>query len=105
MTALRVARDHAQKKAAHATKQDPPEILKRREERFDGQLDLDPEQFMFIDETWASTNVAGRYGRAPRGERLRVGVPHGVLENHHLRRESEPHRYDRTLRAGRANER
>ena len=32
---------------------------------------------MFIDETWASTNMARRYGRAPRGERLRVGVPHG----------------------------
>ena len=32
---------------------------------------------MFIDETWASTNMARRYGRAPRGRRLRVGVPHG----------------------------
>ena len=32
---------------------------------------------MFIDETWASTNMARRYGRAVRGQRLRVGVPHG----------------------------
>ena len=32
---------------------------------------------MFIDETWASTNMARRYGRAPRGQRLRVGIPHG----------------------------
>ena len=32
---------------------------------------------MFIDETWASTKMARRYGRAPRGRRLRVGVPHG----------------------------
>ncbi len=32
---------------------------------------------MFIDETWASTNMARRFGRAPRGERLRVGIPHG----------------------------
>ena len=32
---------------------------------------------MFIDETWASTNMARRHGRAPRGERLRMGVPHG----------------------------
>ena len=32
---------------------------------------------VFLDETWASTNMARRYGRAPRGERLRVGVPHG----------------------------
>ncbi len=32
---------------------------------------------MFIDETWASTNMARTHGRAPRGERLRVGIPHG----------------------------
>lgn len=32
---------------------------------------------MFIDETWASTNMARRHGRCRRGERLRVGVPHG----------------------------
>nr|WP_156348770.1 IS630 family transposase [Sphingomonas sp. Leaf230] len=66
-----------QKKTAHATEQDRPDILTRREEWFDGQLDLDPEQLVFIDETWASTNMARRYGRAPRGERLRAGVPHG----------------------------
>jgi len=65
------------KKTTHATEQDRPDILKRREEWLDGQLDLDPEQLIFIDETWASTNMARRYGRAPRGERLRAGVPHG----------------------------
>jgi transposase len=32
---------------------------------------------VFIDETWASTNMARRHGRCQRGERLRVGVPHG----------------------------
>jgi transposase len=32
---------------------------------------------VFIDETWAPTNMARRYGRAPRGERLRAAVPHG----------------------------
>ena len=42
---------------------------------FDRQLDLDPERLVFIDE--ASTNMARRYGRGRRGERLRVGVPHG----------------------------
>ena len=44
---------------------------------FDGQLDLDPERLVFIDETWASTNMARRHGRCRRGERLRVGIPHG----------------------------
>ena len=32
---------------------------------------------VFLDETWATTNMARRYGRCRRGERLRVGVPHG----------------------------
>jgi hypothetical protein len=30
--------------------------VKRREDWFEGQLDLDPERLVFIDETWASTN-------------------------------------------------
>ena len=51
--------------------------MKRREDWFEGQLDLDPERLVFIDETWASTNMARRYGRAPRGQRLRMSIPHG----------------------------
>jgi transposase len=47
------------------------------EEWFDGQLDLDPDKLVFIDETWASTNMATRHGRCRRGERLRAGVPFG----------------------------
>src|SRR5829696_4928467 len=39
--------------------------------------DLDPARLVFIDETWASTNMARRYGRALRGQRLRASVPHG----------------------------
>jgi transposase len=65
------------KKTAYATERDRPDILKRLEELFDGQLDLDPERLVFIDETWASTNMARRHGRCWRGERLRSGVPHG----------------------------
>src|SRR5215217_3633217 len=62
---------------ARLAEQDRPDIRKRREAWFEGQLDLDPERLVFIDETWASTNMARRYGRAPRGRRFRVGVPHG----------------------------
>ena len=51
--------------------------MKRREAWFDSQLELDPEKLIFIDETWASTNMARKNGRAPRGERLRASVPHG----------------------------
>ncbi len=32
---------------------------------------------MFIDETWAKTNMARTHGRCRRGERLRMGYPHG----------------------------
>jgi transposase len=32
---------------------------------------------VFIDETWASTNMARVRGRAPRGERLRAAIPYG----------------------------
>jgi transposase len=48
-----------------------------RQAWFDGQLDLDPERLVFIDETGASTKMARRHGRAPRGQRLRCSVPHG----------------------------
>lgn len=32
---------------------------------------------MFIDETWAKTNMARTHGRCARGQRLRMGFPHG----------------------------
>ena len=51
--------------------------MKSREAWFDSQLDLYPDSLVFIDETWASTNMARRRGRAPRGQRLRMSVPHG----------------------------
>ena len=41
------------------------------------QLGLDPEKFVFIDETWAKTNMTRLRGRAPLGERLIAKVPHG----------------------------
>ncbi|MGX1097364.1 transposase [Amorphus sp. MBR-141] len=81
MALLRSSRHHLEKKTAHAAEQDRPDILKQRrawfDAWFDGQLDLDPERLVFIDETWASTNMARRHGRCRRGKRLRVGVPHG----------------------------
>jgi len=49
----------------------------QREAWFEGQLDLDPDHLVFVDESWASTSMARRHGRCPRGERLRMSVPHG----------------------------
>jgi transposase len=38
---------------------------------------LNPEHLVFIDETWAKTNMTRPRGRAPKGERLLASVPHG----------------------------
>ena len=38
---------------------------------------MDPDRFVFIDETGASTNMVRLYGWAPRGERLVDAAPHG----------------------------
>jgi transposase len=38
---------------------------------------LDPARLVFIDETWATTNMTRPCGRAPAGERLVEAVPHG----------------------------
>jgi transposase len=49
----------------------------RRRAWVDGRIDLDPERLVFIDETWAKTNMARTHGRAPQGQRLRMSLPHG----------------------------
>jgi transposase len=74
---LRQARRHVQKKTAHASEQQRPDVKARRRAWFDGQLDLDPEKLIFIDETSASTKMARLRGRSLRGERCIAAVPHG----------------------------
>ena len=55
-----------------------PGRVKRREDWFEGQLELDPTRLVFIDETWASTKMARLYGRAAEGRATAaLGVPHG----------------------------
>ena len=41
------------------------------------QGSIDPARLVFIDETWARTNMTRTHGWAPRGERLIAKVPHG----------------------------
>ena len=52
-------------------------MLSRRRAWCDSQPRLDPDRLVFIDETWAKTNMARTHGWAPRGKRLRMAVPHG----------------------------
>ncbi|WP_414646153.1 IS630 family transposase [Bradyrhizobium sp. 2S1] len=65
------------KRPAHAAEQRRGDINAAREEWFEGQIDLDPERLVFIDETSANTKMARLYGRSPRGERCRAAIPHG----------------------------
>jgi transposase len=43
-------------------------------------LTIDPDRVVFIDETWAKTNMTRSYGRSERGARLRAKVPYGRWE-------------------------
>ena len=42
-----------------------------------GQPRTEADRFIFIDETWAKTNMARTHGRAPRGQRVIDKRPHG----------------------------
>jgi transposase len=70
-------RPDTQKKSLHAAEQQRPDVAAARQAWRSGQPDLDPDRLIFIDETWATTNMARQYGRAPRGQRLLAAVPHG----------------------------
>jgi len=65
------------KKSLFATEQDRPWIARRRAQWKKYQGRLDPRRLVFIDETWAKTNMTRTHGRAPQGQRLIAKVPHG----------------------------
>ena len=52
-------------------------MKRQRDEWKAEQPSLDPQRLVFLDETWASTNMTRTHGRSPRGERLVMAVPHG----------------------------
>jgi transposase len=52
-------------------------VAERRARWVIAQAGLDPRRLVFIDETWAKTNMTRLRGRAPLGERLIDKVPHG----------------------------
>jgi transposase len=67
----------ASKKTLFATEQDRPDVARRRARWKAYQGRLDPARLVFIDETWAKTNMTRLRGWAPRGNRLLAKVPHG----------------------------
>jgi transposase len=67
----------AKKKTEHAAEQDRPDVREARAawfERFGG-VRLD--QLVFLDEFGATTDMARRYARGPRGERVVCKTPRG----------------------------
>lgn len=52
-------------------------MARRREQWKRYQNRLDPSRLVFIDETWAKTNMTRTHGRCPKGARLHAKVPHG----------------------------
>ena len=60
-----------------AGERDRPDVARRRAQWIKYQTRIDPSRLVFIDETWAKTNMAPLRGWAPRGRRLVAKVPHG----------------------------
>ena len=65
------------KKTIHAAEQGRPDVAARRAEWRIWQIGLDPRSLVFLDETWATTNLIHRYGWGPRDKRLIDKAPHG----------------------------
>lgn len=66
-----------EKKVLKAAEQDRPDVAQKRAEWIVSQAGLNPDQLVFLDETWAKTNMTRPRGRALRGERVVAKVPHG----------------------------
>ena len=53
------------------------DVAARRAEWRAGQAGMHPDRLVFLDETWATTHMARRYGWGPTHERVVGRVPHG----------------------------
>jgi transposase len=67
----------SKKKTLFAIEQDRPDVARRRLRWKAHQGDVDPARLVFIDETWAKTNMTRLRGWSPRGAKLLAKVPHG----------------------------
>lgn len=71
------ARGRHVQKSLHATEQGRPDVARKRTRWKRYQHWIDPRRLVFIDETWAKTNMTRTHGRSRRGERRVAKVPHG----------------------------
>jgi transposase len=61
----------------HAAEQEREDVKNARAQWQDRLGSWDPAQLVFIDETWATTQMTPLYGRGQQGERLCGSAPHG----------------------------
>ena len=60
-----------------AAERDRPDVAVRRAAWRVQQAGLDPDRLVFLDETWAKTNMTRPRGRSRRGTRLIAAAPYG----------------------------
>ena len=65
------------KKSLHASEQDRADVARRRRQWKRHQNKIATGRLIFIDETWAKTNMTRLHGRCAKGRRLIAKVPHG----------------------------
>ena len=65
------------KKTLRADEQDRPDVVRRRVNFAIARRFADVDQFVFLDESSAKTNMTRLYGRAPVGKRCYDAAPHG----------------------------
>ena len=70
----------SKKKTLIAAEQKRCDVAAKRAHWKKTQNQIDPDHLVFIDETWAKTNMTRTYGRAQRGTRVVEGVPFGRWE-------------------------
>ena len=70
------------KKTVHADEQRRPDVAANRRRWQDTQSLHDARAYIFVDESGVTTDLLRRYGRSPRGVRLRDYTPYGHWQTH-----------------------
>lgn len=75
--ACRALKRTRKKKTLLAAEQKREDVVEARRQWVAEQLTIVPDKVVFLDETWAKTNMTRTYGRSLRGTRLVQYVPNG----------------------------
>ena len=71
---------NSKKKTLIAAEQEREDVARKRSAWRQDQKNINPDQVVFIDETWAKTNMTRTYGRSQQGTRVIQRVPNGRWE-------------------------